>query len=192
MRLSDDLTAAESNAASVGAHEPLRVLFVCTGNSARSQIAEALLRRKGHERFEVGSAGARPATAVHPDTIAVLREYGIDWSAARPKGLDAVADQPWDFVITVCDRVKEDCPTFPGKPVFAHWGVPDPAAIRADQPRRLAFRDAVQFLSRRIDLLLALPLERLERRALELHLEDEDPLRRGADPSRPDTFDFRG
>jgi arsenate reductase len=153
------------------AHAPLRVLFICTGNSARSQIAEALLRRKGRDRFEVGSAGARPAPAVHPNTIAVLSEYGIDWTAARPKGLDAVADRAWDLVITVCDRIKEDCPTFPGKPVFAHWGVPDPATISADAARRLAFRDAVQFLSRRIDLLLALPVERLERRALELRLE---------------------
>ena len=171
--MSDDIAVPRDTPASE-AHEPLRVLFICTGNSARSQIAEALLRRKGRDRFEAGSAGARPAAAVHPNTIAVLGEYGIDWSAARPKGLEAVADRPWDLVITVGDRVKEDCPTFPGKPVFAHWGVPDPAAISADEPRRIAFRDAVQFLSRRIDLLLALPVERLERRALELRLEGND------------------
>ena len=174
--MSDDIAVPGATPASE-AHGPLRVLFICTGNSARSQIAEALLRRKGRDRFEAGSAGARPAAAVHPNTIAVLREYGIDWSAARPKGLDAVADRPWDLVITVCDRVKEDCPTFPGKPVFAHWGVPDPAAISEDEPRRVAFRDAVQFLSRRIDLLLALPIERLERRALELRLEENDAER---------------
>lgn len=173
MRMSDDI-AVPSETPAGEAHEPLRVLFICTGNSARSQIAEALLRRKGRDRFEVGSAGARPAAAVHPNTIAVLREYGIDWTAARPKGLDAVADRAWDLVITVCDRIKEDCPTFPGKPVFARWGVPDPAAISADEPRRLAFRDAVQFLSRRIDLLLALPIERLERRALELRVAGND------------------
>lgn len=173
MRVSDGIAVPGDTPASE-AHGPLRVLFICTGNSARSQIAEALLRRKGRDRFEVASAGARPAAAVHPNTIAVLREYGIDWTAARPKGLDAVADRAWDLVITVCDRIREDCPTFPEKPVFAHWGVPDPAAVSADEPRRLAFRDAVQFLSRRIDLLLALPIERLERRALELRLEEND------------------
>ena len=183
--MSDDMTTAGFDGQVREAHEPLRVLFICTGNSARSQIAEALLRRKGRDRFEVGSAGARPAAAVHPNTLAVLREYGIDWSAARPKGFDAVADRAWDLVITVCDRIKEDCPTFPGKPVFAHWGVPDPAAISADEPRRLAFRDAVQFLSRRIDLLLALPLERLERRALELRLQGND------DEHVPDAYGSR-
>jgi protein-tyrosine-phosphatase len=93
---------------------PLRVLFLCTRNAARSQIAEALLQKKERARFEAGSAGALPASAVNPLAVQVLREHGIQWSGARPKGLEAVLDQPWDFVITVCDRARETCPSFPG------------------------------------------------------------------------------
>ena len=83
-------------------------------------------------------------------------------------GIDAVMDQPWDLIITVCDHAPEACPTFPGRPAIAHWGIPDPAAVAGtDEARRIAFRDTVQYLSRRIDLLLALPVEKLEKLALE-------------------------
>lgn len=161
---------------------PLRVLFLCTGNSARSQIAEALLARKGRGRFEAGSAGVRPVDRVHPGTVEALRKYGIDWSTRRPKGADAVCDEPWDFVITVCDQAKESCPTMPGHPVFAHWGMPDPAAIEDPERQRRAFEDVVLHMSRRIDLLLALPLATLERRALERRVQaigDGDPMTPG-------------
>lgn len=148
----------------------LRVLFLCTGNSARSQIAEALLTRKAHGRFLVKSAGTEPAAAVNPGALEVLKDYGIDWNGL-PKHVDTVRRENWDLVITVCDRAKESCPTMPGQPLFAHWGIPDPAAVPDDDARRRAFRETVQFLSRRIDLLLALPFESLERRALELRLD---------------------
>ena len=128
--------------------------------------AEALLAKKGGDSFEAGSAGVRPRPAIHPDAVAVLREYGIEWHG-KPKSIDAVAHERWDFVITVCDRAKESCPTFPGRPIFAHWGMPDPADIEDAEKRRLAFRDTVTYLGRRIDLVLALPFESLERRAAE-------------------------
>ena len=150
---------------------PLRVLFLCTGNSARSQIAEALLQRKGQKRFVAGSAGSHPTPAVNPLAIEVLGNHGIEWEGKRPKSLDAVRGQHWDLVITVCDRAKEACPTFPGQPVFAHWGLPDPAEARGTHEQRLhSFHDTVQQLRRRIDLMLALPIEKLERQALETRM----------------------
>jgi arsenate reductase (thioredoxin) len=147
---------------------PLRLLFLCTGNSARSQIGEALLARKGRDRFVVASAGSQPAPRVNPLTVDILREYGIDWNGRMPKGIDAVMSQQWDLIITVCDQAREVCPTLPGRPAFAHWGMPDPAAAGGSvDARRQAFRDTVHYLSRHIDLLLALPVEKLERLALE-------------------------
>lgn len=147
---------------------PWRVLILCTGNSARSQIAEAVLARKGAGRFEAHSAGSRPAERVNPFAIEVLGEIGVDWSGRTPRGLDGLDREPWDFVITVCDRAKEACPFFPGQPVVAHWGMPDPAEVEgSDDVKRRAFRDTLQVLSRRIDLLLALPVEKLERLTLE-------------------------
>lgn len=146
----------------------LRVLVLCTGNSARSQIAEALLCHKASGRFEVASAGARPAARVNPLAVEVLREAGIAWDGKVPRGLDSLDREHWDLVITVCDRARESCPIFPGRPVLAHWAMPDPAEVEGDDDRkREAFREAFTVLSRRIDLLLALPLERLERTAVE-------------------------
>ncbi|HXQ27671.1 MAG TPA: arsenate reductase ArsC [Gemmatimonadales bacterium] len=145
-----------------------RVLFVCTGNSARSQMAEALLNAAGRGRFHAESAGSQPAARVNPYALETLREHGVPWAGHPPRGIDDVAHQPWDFVITVCDRAKEACPVFPGQPVVAHWGQPDPAEVEGDDAaRRRAFRDAFVLLKRRIDLLLALPVEQLERLALE-------------------------
>ncbi|PYP19019.1 MAG: protein-tyrosine-phosphatase [Gemmatimonadetes bacterium] len=140
-----------------------RVLFLCTGNSARSQIAEALLDWKGKGRFEAHSAGSRPAAQVNPFAIEVLREHGISWAGHAPRSVDGLEREHWDFVVTVCDRAKEACPIFPGQPILAHWGMPDPAEVEGDRAtKQAAFRDAFVLLSRRIDLLLALPLEKLE------------------------------
>ena len=100
----------------------------------------------------------------------VLAEHGIDWSDHNPKGIEAVARENWDLIITVCDRARESCPSFPGKPVFAHWSMEDPAEEQTER-QSLAFRDAVAYLSRRIDLLLSLPVERLERAALKTALD---------------------
>lgn len=158
----------EPNGRHMSRAAPFRVLFLCTGNSARSQIAEALLQRKGRGDFEVASAGSDPAPHVHPLTLEVLGQYGIDWSSRRPKGLEAVCGREWDFVITVCDRARESCPSFPGQPVFAHWGMPDPAAVvgTLDEQRHV-FQETLVYLSRRLDLMLSLPLEKLEHAALE-------------------------
>jgi arsenate reductase (thioredoxin) len=149
-----------------------RVLFLCTGNSARSQIAEALLDWKGKGWFEAHSAGSRPAAQVNPFAIEVLREHGISWAGHAPRSVDGLEREHWDFVVTVCDRAKEACPIFPGQPILAHWGMPDPAEVDGDRvTKQAAFRDAFVLLSRRIDLLLALPLEQLERLALEARVQ---------------------
>ena len=150
---------------------PFRLLFLCTGNSARSQIAEALLDKKGRDRFVVGSAGSHPAAAVNPLAVAVLEEHGIRWDGHKPKSVDDVLGDRWDFVITVCDRAKEACPIFPGQPVFAHWGLPDPADAAGSRAEKLrVFRETAVQLGRRIDLMLALPMEKLERAAQEERL----------------------
>ena len=147
---------------------PLRVLFLCTGNSARSQIAEALLAKQGAGRFVAASAGSHPAPRVNPLAVQVLAEAGVEWAGHRPKGFESVEHEDWDFVITVCDRAKEACPIFPGRPVQAHWGMPDPAEVEGSDERKLqAFRDTFHLVRSRVDLFLALPLEGLERWALE-------------------------
>lgn len=152
---------------------PLRVLILCTGNSARSQIAEALLATKGGGRFAAVSAGSRPAERVNPFAVRVLAEAGIDWTGKSPRGMDGLETEPWDFVITVCDRARESCPFFPGQPVLAHWGMPDPAEVEgSDDVKLAAFRDTLITLGRRIDLLRALPFEKLERLALERRVRD--------------------
>jgi protein-tyrosine-phosphatase len=151
---------------------PFRVLFLCTGNSARSQIAEAILNRLGRGRFAAESAGSHPAAAVNPLAIEALREAGIAWTGHPPRGLDGLESQDWDFVITVCDKAKEACPVFPGQPVLAHWGMPDPAAASGDEERiRAAFFETVTLASRRIGLFLALPVEKLEKLALQARVK---------------------
>ncbi len=149
-----------------------RVLFLCTGNSARSQIAEAILNQQGRGRFRAESAGSNPAARVNPYAIQVLRESGIDWEGHSTRGLAGLDRERWDFVITVCDRAKEACPAFPGQPILAHWGMPDPAGVEgAETAKRAAFLDARTLISRRIDLLLALPVEKLDRLVLEAQVK---------------------
>jgi protein-tyrosine-phosphatase len=148
-----------------------RVLFLCTGNSARSQMAEALLNLKGKGRFHAESAGSQPAACVNPIAIETLEEYGILWQGHPPRGINGLERQPWDFVITVCDRAKEACPIFPGQPVLAHWGMQDPVEVEGgDEKKRAAFRDALLLIGRRIDLLLELPLEKLDGLAREARI----------------------
>ncbi len=125
-----------------------RVLFVCTGNSARSQMAEALLARD--DTFEVASAGTEP-TDVHPLTLRVLDEIGIDWRSARSKPVAQFLGQQFDEVITVCDRAREACPYFPGASRRRHWNIDDPAAVQGDEEQRLAaFRAARDELAGRV------------------------------------------
>ena len=117
--------------------DPIRVLFVCTHNSARSQIAEALLDRYGGADFEVRSAGTE-ATRVNPFAIRALAELGIDWSAARSKRIDEFLDERFDYVITVCDRARETCPVFPGSENTLHWGLDDPSEVEGTDDQKLA------------------------------------------------------
>lgn len=116
---------------------PIRVLFVCTENSARSQMAEAVLRQLGGDDFAVFSAGTEPK-GVHPLTVRVLAEIGIDWSGARSKSVAEFLDQSFDHVITVCDRARQACPVFPGEHASHHWGFEDPAAAEGTDEERLA------------------------------------------------------
>jgi arsenate reductase len=116
---------------------PIRVLFVCTGNSARSQLAEALLTQHGGAAFAAFSAGTVPK-GVNPYTLRVLAEVGIDWSHARSKSVDEFLDQPFDYVITVCDRARQSCPVFPGEHNSLHWGLDDPAEVEGTDAETLA------------------------------------------------------
>ncbi len=125
---------------------PTRVLFLCTHNSSRSQMAEGLLRARGGQRFAVSSAGTHPRS-VHPLAIRVMREVGIDISEAagyRAKGLDEFVGQLVDLVVTVCDEAAEECPFFPGARRQVHWGFPDPSAAIGDEEERLAVFRAVR------------------------------------------------
>jgi arsenate reductase len=129
---------------------PIRVLFVCTGNSARSIMAEALLRRHGGDRFEVHSAGTQPK-GVNPLTLRVLAEAGIDASWARSKSVGDYAGQSFDYVITVCDQARQTCPVFPGAHAAMHWGYEDPADAGGTEDERLdVFRRVFTALGDRI------------------------------------------
>lgn len=131
---------------------PLRVLFLCTHNSARSQMAEGLLRTRGRDRYHVASAGTA-ATTVRDEAVAVMREIGIDIAGQRSKLLDRFVDEPWDFVVTVCDAAAEACPVFPGAATRLHWSFPDPSLVRGAHEERLAafraVRDAIDERIRR-------------------------------------------
>jgi len=123
---------------------PLRVLFVCTGNSARSQMAEALLNRAGNGRVVAESAGARPAERVSRFAVQALAEVGIDWQGRVPRGLDGLDRERWDAVVTVCDRAKESCPILPGQPLVLHWSLEDPAESTGTDAERLAVFRAIR------------------------------------------------
>lgn len=143
------------------------VLFLCTGNSARSIIAEVMANHLGRGRLRAFSAGSHPNGVVNPCAVEALARAGMPTAGLRSKSWDefAAAGAPAiDFVITVCDNAaKETCPIFPGKPAAAHWGVADPAAVQGgDEMKRKAFRDAMATLRRRIELLVALPLDKLD------------------------------
>ncbi len=127
-----------------------RVLFLCTGNSCRSQMAEGWLRHLARDRFNVASAGTRPA-GLNPDAVLVMREAGVDIAGHRSKNVSEFLQQPFDFVITVCDSAKEACPYFPGEVQRLHWSFPDPAAARGTQEERLAvFRQVREQIGERI------------------------------------------
>ncbi len=153
------------------------VLFLCTGNSARSILAEAILNKIGSGKFVAFSAGSMPKGAVHPQAIALLKRLGFPAEGLRSKSWDEFGKPgapELDFVFTVCDNAADEvCPVWPGRPMTAHWGVPDPAAVTGTESEiASAFRDAFRMLQRRIELFAALPVEKLDRLSLKKKLDD--------------------
>jgi arsenate reductase len=156
---------------------PFNVLFLCTGNSARSIMAEAILNRVGAGKFRVYSAGSQPKGRVHPHTMQLLESLGYDtlrfrsksWSEFAKPGAPAL-----DFVFTVCDNAAgETCPVWPGQPMTAHWGIPDPAEAKGSAAEvGLAFRDAYRMLSQRIGVFTALPIRSLDQLSLQRRLDE--------------------
>jgi arsenate reductase len=136
--------------------ERKRVLFLCTGNSARSQIAEGWLRHRAGDQFEAFSAGTEPRSTINPLAIKVMDVVGVNIAAQHPKGLEPFVNEPWDFVITVCDRARESCPIFPRREEQIHWSFRDPAEATGDEDQRLqVFRQVRDEITRRIDLFVA-------------------------------------
>ncbi|MHA7776197.1 arsenate reductase ArsC [Roseibium sp. M-1] len=153
------------------------VLFLCTGNSARSIMAEAILNRDGQGRFRAFSAGSHPAGAVRPEALALLKKLNFKTDGLRSKDWAEFAEAgapEMDFVFTVCDNAaKESCPVWPGQPMSAHWGLPDPAAaVGNDSERQVAFNDAFRMLNNRISIFMNLPMSSLDRLSLQERLDD--------------------
>lgn len=153
------------------------VLFLCTGNSARSILAEAILNREGQGRFRGFSAGSHPKGAVHPYSLQLLKTMNHDTSFARSKSWEefAAPEAPkMDFVFTVCDdAANEACPVWPGQPMTAHWGVPDPAAVEGTEAEKhFAFADTYRMLSNRISIFVNLPMTSLDKLALQRRLDE--------------------
>jgi arsenate reductase len=174
------------------ADRPFNVLFLCSGNSARSIMAEAILNKFGAEKFHAFSAGSQPKGRVHPETVRLLQSLGYDVSEFRSKswGEFATAGAPsFDFVFTVCDNAAaEACPVWPGQPMTAHWGVPDPAEADGSPAEiALAFKDAYRMLHQRIGIFTALPLRSLDQLSLQRRLENigrvEDAAAKASEPN---------
>jgi arsenate reductase (thioredoxin) len=159
------------------ADRPFNVLFLCTGNSARSIMAEAILNKLGAGKFRAFSAGSQPKGWVHPETLRLLQSLGYDTSRFRSKSWSEFADPGaplLDFVFTVCDNAAgETCPVWPGQPMTAHWGVPDPA-LASGTPAEiaLAFKDAYRMLNQRIGIFTSLPLRSLDQLSLQQKLRE--------------------
>ncbi|MGH6736780.1 MAG: arsenate reductase ArsC [Methyloceanibacter sp.] len=165
--------------------DPFNVLFLCTGNSARSIMAECLLNRLGVGKFRAFSAGSHPAGAINPRALNLLRKTNFDVSKLRSKSWDEFATPgapKLDFVFTVCDNAaNEVCPIWPGQPMTAHWGLPDPAAADGTEAEKaFAFDDCFRMLNQRISIFVNLPLESLSKLSLQKHLDEIGKLRREA------------
>ena len=159
------------------ADQPFNVLFLCTGNSARSIMAEAILNKLGAGKFRAFSAGSHPKAQVHPETLRLLQSLGYDTSGFHSKSWDKFAKPggpDYDFVFTVCDNAAaEACPLWPGQPMTAHWGVPDPAqATGTPAEIALAFKDSYRMLHQRIGIFTALPLRSLDQLTLQNKLKE--------------------
>jgi protein-tyrosine-phosphatase len=152
--------------------EPYNVLFLCTGNSARSIMAEAILNKLGAGKFRAFSAGSQPKGWVHPEAVRLLQSLGYDTSVFRSKSWSEFAEPGapvMDFVFTVCDNAAgESCPLWPGQPMTAHWGIPDPAETKGNPAEiALAFKDAYRMLNQRIGIFIALPIRSLDKLSLQ-------------------------
>lgn len=159
------------------ADNPFNVLFLCTGNSARSIMAEAILNKLGAGKFRAFSAGSQPKGWVHPETLRLLQSLGYDTSRFRSKSWSEFADPGaplLDFVFTVCDSAAgETCPVWPGQPMTAHWGIPDPAEAKGSAAEiALAFKDAYRMLNQRIGIFTSLPLRALDQLSLQQKLRE--------------------
>jgi arsenate reductase (thioredoxin) len=159
------------------ADRPYNVLFLCTGNSARSILAETILNKVGDGKFRAFSAGSQPKGQIHPLTLQLLRDLQYDIAGLRSKSWNEFAKPgapPLDFVFTVCDNAaRETCPVWPGQPMTAHWGIPDPAAATGSVAEvGLAFKDAHRMLRQRIAAFAALPVKSLDRLSLQAKLRD--------------------
>lgn len=162
------------------------VLFLCTHNSARSVIAEAVLARLGAGRFAAHSAGSSPRGAIHPHTLDLLRMQNHDVTGLRSKSWDEFAvpgAAPLDFVFTVCDNAAaETCPFWPGQPMTAHWGVPDPSAVEGTEAeRRLAFADTYRMMTQRIGIFVNLPIASIDTLSLQKRLQSIGQIAEQAD-----------
>jgi arsenate reductase (thioredoxin) len=157
-------------------NRPYKFLFLCTGNSARSILGEYLLRHLAGSRFQVFSAGSFPTGKVNPFAIQVLKDvYNIDASEARSKSWEEFEDVEFDFVVTVCDNAREACPVWPGQPIVAHWGSPDPAAVEGtDAEKYRAFEEVAFQINRRLQIFTALPLEKLDQLELAAAVREID------------------
>ena len=169
---------------------PLNVLFLCTGNSARSILAEAILNRLGAGKFRGYSAGSHPAGEVNPLALHLLRKASYDVSKLRSKSWDEFAAPgapKLDFVFTVCDdAANEICPIWPGQPMSAHWGLPDPVKAQGTEAERnLAFADTMRMLTQRIDIFVNLPFDRLSKLSLQEQLDEIGRMRRKAPSEQP-------
>jgi protein-tyrosine-phosphatase len=168
--------------------EPYNVLFLCTGNSARSIMAEAILNKVGAGKFRAYSAGSHPKDQTHPEATRLLQSLGYDTSGFRSKSWSEFADPGaplLDFVFTVCDNAAgEACPLWPGQPMTAHWGVPDPAEAR-DTPAEiaLAFKDAYRMLNQRIGIFTSLPLRSLDQLTLQRKLREIGNVGKAVEPT---------
>jgi arsenate reductase (thioredoxin) len=157
--------------------QPFNVLFLCTGNSARSILAEAILNRVGQGRFKAFSAGSQPKGEVHPYALQLLKSLNFDISFARSKSWEEFAAPgapEMNFVFTVCDNAaNESCPVWPGQPMTAHWGVPDPAVAEGtDAEKHLAFAEAYRMLNSRISIFTSLPMASIDKLALQRRLDE--------------------
>ena len=170
------------------AAKPYNVLFLCTGNSARSIMAEAILNKVGGGKFRAFSAGSRPKGKVHPEALRLLQSLGYDTSGFRSKSWSefATSSAPsLDFVFTVCDNAAgEACPVWPGQPMTAHWGVPDPAEAKGTEAEiALAFKDAYRMLNQRIGIFTSLPLRSLDQLTLQRKLREIGNVGKVAEPT---------